>query len=758
MTLLRNLQERLALIVLATAAAACGCNREPAPEPEPELDLKTTEISVSADGGTYSVGYELRNAPEGDIPEASSEATWVGEFSYTKDLISFTVQANPSSEEAREAEVQVKYQDIAKTFKVTQPANSRYDKFTIDIKVNSAADRSVNVTATPSDDKEAYFVSAIPKEDLGDERDLIDSLTTKFIEDAAGYGLTTEEYLKTYIVKTGKTTMDIVGLKSATDYYVYAFGMSYDAAPTTGLFKTETRTSDAAGPSDVTFELTAEADGKTVTMTATPSDNEARYHFGYLAYSYLEYLGLDIEGAVQNRIDDELMYGTEAGMTVEEIIDELSFFGQTKIRAELTPGVDYVIYAAAISDQGEIISDVAHIDFALETATSDNVLTIEVSEIGADYALLKVNATNDDPYAIAMVNASSWAGLTDQQMAEAAVAAGLITKWSGNYQKQLLSLRPDNDYLVIAFGYDEPTITTAVTKEYFRTESVTEMEDLQFTFEITDITTRGALITVKAVPETSLYFWYAKPSSMTEEDIKAEYEDIIRRYLESGMIGSRLDYFKSAGSRGTDYLELKKLESDTEYRAFAIGINETNGSYSTPMAFSDPFRTLKNEKADIKVEVNVPHYYDGNEIITAGYDWYEQAFGKAIAILEPSVSGSDECTEYYFHMMDIDATDTSLYTDEAVIEILLSYGFRNEPSVQAIVSYDKVYTLIGVGHDKSGNTGDVFRKTVTFTKDGVSDLSTFVPMQTPGKRPELTGKSLLELPAQGISGHLCETR
>lgn len=740
MTLLSNLTARLPLITLAAAAVLCGCNKEKLPKPE--LELKTQEISVSADGGTYSVGYEVKNPAQDATIKASAEVSWIKDFDYTESLIMFTAEPNPSKEEGREAEITVTYLDIVKTFKVIQPESSGYDQFTINIKVNSTSEISVNATFTPNDSEQSYYASAITKKDyeaLAADRDLMESLADKFRTDAASYGLSLEEYLKGYVLKTGESTQDIAGLTSDTEYYVYAFGMNYEGAPTTSLFKAEAKTEQTSGPSGMTFELSTETNDNIVTMTAVPSDNESRYTFGYLAETYLEYLGVGIEDAVQRLIDDEIKYGTESGATIEEIIEYLSFFGPAAMKAEMQKGIKYYIYAAAISDHGVVLSDVAYIEFQLETETSDNVITLTISDITSFGAHLKVKTTNNDPYAIALANASSWSGLSDEQMAKAAIAAGLITERAGNFDKDITSLKAGTDYVVIAFGYSSGTITTGVTKQYFRTESASEPVDLDFTFLVENITPRGAKITVSATPEDNLYFWYAKPASMSESEIKAEYENIIQNYLASGMIANRLDYFRNAGSRGTDSAELMQLASDTDYRAFAIGINESDGSYSTPMAFSETFHTLKPVEVDIKVEAVIPHYYDCDEIIAAGYDNYAQGAGKALIELSAEVSGSAKCETYYFHMLTADVSDTSLYSDDTLIGVLLSYGFRNEKSIQAFAPFNKVCTLLAIGMDENGNTGKLSRKTITLTKDGVSDLSTFVPMQAPSilRTPQL---------------------
>lgn len=713
-------------LLSALTMSVIGCRKEETAMPSVHLDTRI--VDVVAAGGDYSVGYRIDNpSPDAKLGLSCWDEDWITGISYTDEEICFSVNVNPSETEGREAVINVSYLNISDSIIVRQPASMNGENdMKIGISINSVTSASINATFTPSDKEATYYILTMAKSDyerFESEESLILSETSRLVNEAAGYGLTVEEYLNEYVLKYGDLTKDMPGLQPNTAYFVMAFGMSVTGEPTSGLYKDEATTEEPSGASDLTFELKCDVVGSSATLTVIPSDNEARYYQNYVAGTLLDYLETDIKGVVEYLLQEEIYYGTEAGMSIHEIVDGLSYYGKTEYKADLYNTEENILFAAAISETGDVISEVASESFAMEAITSDNELSVEVTDIGVDKALLKVNATNADPYLIGIAEASKWAGLSDEQVVDAVVFQD-DQPYSGSYAAPLGNLKGGTDYVVVVFGYDSEMVTTGVIKKYFCTQSVGSMEDMKFEFMIDDITPFGATVSVSATPVTNMYYWYVKPASMTEQEIKDDIDIIIQQYLSNGMIMSRLDYFKVTGSRGTDRSVITSLDADKDYKAFAVGIEEEQGTYATPMAFSEVFRTRKFEAVDIKAELAVEKYYDCNELIAKGYAFQNYA-GKALADLKVNISGNDECANYYYHMVMSDISDAEEYVDAQIFDILFDYGFMNEERKQVFAPYDKVCTLIAVGMDENGNPGKIFRKTVVLTKDGVSDADTF---------------------------------
>lgn len=721
----------LVLLSVITVSVA-GCKKEESMPPK--INLDTREIEIAAAGGDYTVGYEISN-PSADarLELFCWSEDWITGLSFTDTDIKFSANVNPSETEGRRAVISIRYLNIKDSIVVVQPASMNGENdLKVEVSVNSATSTSVNATFTPSDKEAPYHILTMTKanyDSAGGDDALVASIVAGLKKDAQNYGLSVAEYLGEYVLKTGDLTRDMPGLQPDTDYYVMAFGLSLEGEPTGALSKASAKTEKETGSSDVTFELKAEVNGSKADLTVVPSDAAARYFQGYVAESMLEYLGTDIKGVAEYMIQENIYYGTESGASIYEVVDEMSYYGTLQYTVDLYNATENILYAAAIDETGNIISDVASVRFAMEAITSDNEIAVEVTDISVDKALLKISTTNMDPYLVGVAEASEWAGLSDEQIVSA-VQFYDDQPYNGDYSIPLGNLKGGTDYVVVVFGFQSEMVTTSVIRKYFCTQSIGNMEDLEFEFKIEDITPFGATVTVSATPVTNMYYWYVKPASMTEQEIKDDIDMIIQNYLTAGMISKRLDYFKVTGSRGTSTSTITSLESGKEYRAFAIGIEEEKGMYATPMAFSDVFKTSERVDVDINVELVVENYYDCNALIEAGYN-YQMGAGKALANLKASISGSDVCDKYYFHMVMADVSNPEEYTDDVILDILFDYGFMNLERQQVFAPYDQTCTLLAVGLDADGNPGKIFRNTVTLTSGGVSDPGTYEPLYAP---------------------------
>lgn len=725
------------VMISALAVLVSGCKKEEKEiVPLPEIRFQTPTLDVDSEGGDYSVGYTVTNPVSDGVLELTKDADWIKNLSYTETVISFSVDANPSFDEERRGNVAINYQGSSDTLVLVQPAaDAGNGNLKIDITVSAVTSVSISASFEPSEQDSTYCVACVAKADFeafATDVEFIEAQVDGLEREAALAGLSIEEYLEDYVLKSGSLTRDFAGLVPETGYYIIAFELSVHGVPGPRLFKAEATTEEDSGSGDVdvTFDLSAEVDGSTATLRVEPSDETVRYYQSYISVDYLNYLGTDLKGSIEYTIEQEIYYGTDAGQSVSEIIDRLSSYGPVEYTAELYSTSENYLFAVAIDEFGNLVSDVSSITFAMEKPASDNEITLAPGEVGVDKAEVNVTTTNDDPYMIGIAKSTSWAGYSDEEIAEALLSQG-YGPYNGTKSFTFNSLSAGTDYVVAVVGYDAGTFTTDVAKCYFTTQSLGNLEDMEFEFTIENITPFGAKISVSATPETNLYFWYYAEAWMEEEDVKAGIDMIIQDFLANGMISSRIQYFQITGSRGYDSSVITSMKSDTEYRVYAIGIDESNGNYGTPMFFSEPFRTSAREEVDIVVEACIESYYDCEELVDAGYSDYAGYLGYAIANLSAKVSGSDDCSNYYFHMLTADYTDKSVYSDDELLEILFSYGFdKTTPTVQVAAPFDKICTLIAVGLDESGNPGDVFRKAVTFTKDGAWDVDTFVPVST----------------------------
>ena len=169
-------------------------------------------------------------------------------------------------------------------------------------------------------------------------------------------------------------------------------------------------------------------------------------------------------------------YGEAAGMTPEEVIAGMSIYGPaSKPYGVIMPGTKYIAFAFALSEAGEVVSEVKIENFETPPADpSDNRISIRVDNVTARTADVYYTTTNSDVYLYDVVPAAEIEGMTDEQ-----AMTHIISNWSGYINYALTSgdhlyeaeyLEPGTDYVAVGFGYDVLTYTTALTKVAFHTD------------------------------------------------------------------------------------------------------------------------------------------------------------------------------------------------------------------------------------------------------------------------------------------------
>ena len=107
---------------LAVLLLAYSCEK---PLEDPELTLSQTEVSVPADGGTFSVAFQVSNPRDGAEVSAEAEANdWVTGLEVVDNNINFDVAANEVTE-TRSVDVTVSYPGAAEKVFTRRPGCQR---------------------------------------------------------------------------------------------------------------------------------------------------------------------------------------------------------------------------------------------------------------------------------------------------------------------------------------------------------------------------------------------------------------------------------------------------------------------------------------------------------------------------------------------------------------------------------------------------------------------------------------------------------
>lgn len=320
--------------MLVAALLLVSCEEKTALKPEFKL-ASETEITVPAEGGKFSIAYNIENpAEEGDVTATTEQSDWItGLNTETSDMIYFDVAAN-EAQEGREGRISIAYKYSGNTQSVnvailqegttvvTPPDYS--DAFTIEVGETTAS--TANITATCKYPELFWTTDVITKADYdlhiaGNESAMQSYFMNVLQSIALNYGYTSvSDFLPTYLF-AGDYKYDEVkaDLMPETEYMTFAIGMDYKMNFTTKFYYgPEFATADLL-KSNLTFEFEVEAMETSATISVYPSDKEAYYYTTVIDSSYFG-AGLSDKEIMMDLIDDygdNLIYNLYQGDLID---------------------------------------------------------------------------------------------------------------------------------------------------------------------------------------------------------------------------------------------------------------------------------------------------------------------------------------------------------------------------------------------------------------------------------------------------------
>lgn len=468
----------LAWSVMALTAPGCTKDEKPEPEPEnpvnPTLTIEESIISVPAEGGTYSVNYELTNPTEDGVltvvPESDEE--WVSDFTIDESAsaICFEVYAN-ESESGRSLSVTVSYTGLESgvTFTIEQEGLTEIP-VPFEITPKSIESNSFTVDVTPYDKEMSYVLFAKTKQYIDETGlDSDDALFEDDMKDIESSGQSIEDFCI-----TGDLTDKAFSAEPNTEYVVYAYGVDPgNSDRLTDIVRTNVTTLEEE-KEVIVFNISAEVDGITAEVTVTPQNYEGYYYCEYYETSSLNpdqpLLDICSTSFYDNVVSIYLTYG----YTNEQILERTCSKGEKAFQfSNLKEDTEYTIVAYAVNENLEVYADPTKTEIVSGNLASDNVIAITVSDIKERSANVSITTTNDDLYV--------YFDLDPEELAEAGQTDGEILEYiksnyylgfgySGDLSFTLDNLSPATTYTIVAFGYTSGTVTTDLVRKDFTTE------------------------------------------------------------------------------------------------------------------------------------------------------------------------------------------------------------------------------------------------------------------------------------------------
>lgn len=725
---MKTVKNLLFAVLAGTAFFSCT-EREPEEPLAPKLTFQQTEVTVPADGMQASVVYVLENPVEGETLEVSVDQEWVTDLSVDDVKVSFSVLKN-ETEEVREANVLLKYtEDVSASFVIRQDAGE-IPPFKIVPNEEAKTEVSMSFTIYPQDPMMTYTAISFPKEvydELGSPEAIYQKILDFYSEAAAANGYSLQDLLG-QILKTG--TMEnarISGLEPYSENYLIVVGMDTEGRQLTDLVEEYYKLKEFEKV-DMDFEILYDIDGIDATMTVKPSLNDHYYWRDYISKKDLEDYGKGIEELAAELLDYNVTMNAMYGYTAEQVVRMMCFLGEnTSQMYALKSETSYIGYVFGCSIAGVVDTDVVSEEFITGSIPpSDNVLTLETIEPNVDRVTIKVTASNSDPYVLEVLPSDEYGGMSDEELLEELLKNDYTyNTLSGNWEGNITGLEPESEYLVVVFGYNGGVATTQVCREQFTTLALGNPAEFLFSSDAVKLESNMAEVSISGTPGTVLYLWGLVKSGTEEEEILQAIAEDVEYLMRFGQVIDWLDYMKKYGIRGNDTQMFQKLESETEYVAYAVPVDEEAGKFATSVQFGEPFTTPERKLSPETTTLVHDKYWDGDELTEAYPDLYSfQGMNMYCLLLE--VQSSAPMAVTYFAYSEEDLTDTEKYSDDILLFELLAKGNRAS-SAYYFLPYDVPYTFFAVGQDNEGNYTKVYRALINYGPDGAADIEEFEP-------------------------------
>lgn len=708
-----------------------SCHKEPI-ESIPEIRLSKDEISAPAEGGTFNVTYSIIN-PASDMQLlAEPDQDWLQVDCSVDNVIKITVAQN-AADTLREAHVSVSYgQDAASaSIDVTQQGVI-YEPDPFEIKVRNIEMEAAVVDIIPEDPDMEYAPISVT-EDIFEQisnGDLYDGVVSYLWSLATDYGLPLDNFLKTYVLTKGDSTYPMKGLYPGNTYYILAVGMNAAAEQLSPVVCADFST-EPVEMNGATFEISYQIGRPNVIMSVKPSSNSIYYYYDALRKKDVENMEISLEESLKSYFDECIAWGNSLGLSREEVMAEMLSQGESSFEyTTLYASTEYIGMAVSATLQGYINSEITQSEFMTDQVVmSDNQLSLELSNIGVDKVDMKIDATNDDPYCMVVMETSTWPELTPEEYMNK-----LVNEYSlesrvntGSTAGTMKGLSSETEYIVLLFGYANGKATTELVYEIFTTRPEGNPEELTFVTEFSDVACNSLTVSIVPTPDNAMYTSTLVDASFTEDDVYEYIEQTANMYIEVGMVASLEEFLMKISVRGAQTTVFEKLFSETEYKMFAIGVYPETGKYATAVYMSQSVRTHERVVSDVAITLDADKYFDGAEVADL-YPEHASAAGRAIIPVHAVTTGAVE--KYYYQMFLDDLTDPSTAPDDALImELTAPLGGISKPDALFYCEYDRPYTLVAVAKDSDGNFGNVFRELVVCTEGGCSPADEFTPVK-----------------------------
>lgn len=601
------------MVLLSGLVAFSSCKETPDTNIDTtkcSLTLETQSVEIDGNGGTYSIGYVLKNGINGIDIAAEVDATWIDNLRTSESRLYFDYKKNFTNKE-REAKIAVRYPNLSmQTIKIKQAAS---DALTFEMEICDIKTTSCTSRLYPSDKETPYIVYMAEKDyiigsQISTEEELFLDDYHTFTNWAKEYGAANlKKFMEQYeIFFTGDSYIGWTGMVPDKEYIIYAYAIEFNEEGTDYTLASAVTHEIVILPthlfSDIEFEVNITVDGPKATYEFAPVNWDGKYYIDIYAEGDYMYVA---EGETPNEAYCKQVANNwigminiymQSGYSAEQLLELMCLQGPDSYSEERLSDTKYcmVFYGIEMVDGLPQVTTKPYIaHFQTEKVeASDMTIDIKVENCYVRVADIEITPSKDEPYVATFLRKSDIPYSENDKIIQWLLSYDLSSNtYRGTIQSNIVGLEPDTEYVAIAFGYYGGVVTTDLFRLDFRTEAEGECENSVLGVTVT---APYSLVELEAAMPDAFYNygmfemmgWYAMCAEIETE--RPEGNVFMNIYSASELVTSDMEYIKAeVCSYVSDRSCLFVGENDELYVMCAVTM-DYRGNYSE-MWISDPF-------------------------------------------------------------------------------------------------------------------------------------------------------------------------
>ena len=711
--------------VVALAMLLVSCEKEPVAETS-NITIYVDELEAKPEGESLRVNFSIAQPIEGVSLDVKCDAGWVRVDVVAASFFDITVAQNSFAEE-RTATLDLVYGNEHKSLILRQqPWVAPIAVEVVDVEATA-----VTFSVETLDDQTTWIGQIVDKvwfEEMTEE-DIFNEDLRYYNAMAEEGGVSLEEYLATVLSKGSHSNIRMAGLDPEWEYVVYVYGMTPAGERTTAIYAKAFTTEAPYQGNDVTFDFDIAVERAIAHIAITPSHEGVAYYNNLITYEDFETLyGKDINVAADAVIADMIEDYAAWDYTLAETFEYNTDYLATSYEFEGMANTKYIAFAFKWDEQCERLSEVSFEEFEIGTIEpSDNKLSMEISDVTQSTFYVKVETTNNDPYAIFAIPTKEIGKMRDDAEIFNYILGNYGTSYlynyifNGNIEGTFSGMEADTEYAVLLFGYEAGTLTTKITRENITTLKAGDIDACIYDIEISDIDDREARVTINPSDYSIWYYWNVFEADATEEEVKAYIDNAYNRYY----YGDYWEFSYYELAQGRVESRLSQLMPSTKYKIVIIPMNPSVFAYMGSMREGGYFTTEEAVIADITITAGFDAYYDGDEVYAINPDYFSNYQGQVILPMSVEIEGEFDGYLYTIFTYQEGLEDPAQFSDNLLIDNLYNVGATWSPAYFR-GQWDVEMMIAAVAFDKAGNPSPVYRERFICTRDGAGNAQEFV--------------------------------